>query len=140
MNIITNDYLAANFGSTLLIHILASMVQTVQQKKFETDSPKGPQILQGLSNQFVYYAGHDINLLFLRRLLRLEWHTPEWLDNQPTPGGMLVFELHTNATQPHDHHESNWYVQLFFISASPHQIRRGDKLSKTNVSVLKTPS
>ena len=71
MNVITNDFLAANFGSTLLVHIAAGMIQTARKQLIERDNyDDGPRIEQGLENRFVYYAGHDINLLFIRRLLR----------------------------------------------------------------------
>ena len=70
MHTITNDFLAANFGSTLLVHITAGMMQTAHQRLIEQDNSEGPWIEQGLSNRFVYYAGHDINILFIRRLLR----------------------------------------------------------------------
>jgi len=96
MDLITNQFNAENFGSTLLVHMIASMQQSIEQQAFPISQGTGPQILQDYSNRFLYYAGHDINLLFLKNILRLEWETENWLSNQPNPGSMLVFELHSD--------------------------------------------
>lgn len=44
----------------------------------------------GPGAKFVYYAGHDINLLFLRHFLDIEWYGQGWARSQSTLGGMLV--------------------------------------------------
>ncbi|KAF0691494.1 Aste57867_17296 [Aphanomyces stellatus] len=130
MDLVTNQFNAENFGSTLLVHIVASMQQTIQQTPVSLASGDGPQLLQTLSNRFLFYAGHDINLLFLKNLLRLEWVTPNWLSNQPNPGSMLVFELHgyKNTSTL----ESDFYVQAYFVAASPLQIRTAATLTLDN--------
>ena len=123
MNLITNVQLASNFGSTLLLHLLASMEEKITQKKiFIPPRAKGPHVLQRLNAQVVYYAGHDINLLLIQRLLQLQWHTPSWLENQPPPGSMLIFELHQLVS-------SEWTIELFFVTATPDQIRHNVPLN-----------
>lgn len=88
--IVTNDVMAQHFGSTLLTHFLASFVQTVTQKPIESSThivttsqhssdrtsldqrqtpDAQPRIFHGLQNRFLYYAAHDINICFIRRLL-----------------------------------------------------------------------
>ncbi|RHY34353.1 hypothetical protein DYB32_000991 [Aphanomyces invadans] len=74
MDLVTNQFNSENFGSTLLVHLVASMQQTIQQSSPEAVArhrdDDGPHLLQSLSNTFLFYAGHDINLLFLKNLLR----------------------------------------------------------------------
>eukprot|EP01050_Picozoa_sp_SAG11_P036891 SAG11_NODE_14269_length_619_cov_0.636538_1_plen_46_part_00 len=41
----------------------------------------------------MYYAGHDINLYYVRVLLGLSWLTDSWNRDQSPPGGLLRFEL-----------------------------------------------
>ena len=41
----------------------------------------------GTCGRLVYYAGHDINLYFLRTLLRLHWLTSSWNADESMPGG-----------------------------------------------------
>ncbi|RQM23555.1 hypothetical protein B5M09_011600, partial [Aphanomyces astaci] len=81
MDLITNEFNSENFGSTLLVHLVASMQQTIQQASpvsvksgnhHDDDDDQGPHLLQSLSNKFLFYAGHDINLLFLKNLLRYD--------------------------------------------------------------------
>lgn len=48
----------------------ASLEQTVAGQAIPTASGDGPRIVQPVDNQFLYYAAHDINLLYLRNILR----------------------------------------------------------------------
>ncbi|ETV92561.1 hypothetical protein H310_13224 [Aphanomyces invadans] len=134
MDLVTNQFNSENFGSTLLVHLVASMQQTIQQSSPEAVArhrdDDGPHLLQSLSNTFLFYAGHDINLLFLKNLLRLEWETENWLADQPNPGSMLVLELH--ADRPHSTAETDFYVEAFFMAASPTQIRHAQVLTPEN--------
>lgn len=166
MDLITNEVNSANFGATLLAHITASFEQNVMQKPLPVAEGEGPHLLQDPKNRLLYYAAHDINLLYVRNLLRLQWHTKGWHPHQPVPGSMLVFELHAatakdeqdaarmsksrslklageNTTRVSSWHvegaggvdsddESRFYVKLYFVAASPEQIRGGDDLSPEN--------
>ncbi|RHY14457.1 hypothetical protein DYB25_010694, partial [Aphanomyces astaci] len=107
MDLITNEFNSENFGSTLLVHLVASMQQTIQQASpvsvksgnhHDDDDDQGPHLLQSLSNKFLFYAGHDINLLFLKNLTA----------------------------------EVDFHVQAYFVAASPSQIRHAETLSPHN--------
>ncbi|RHZ24026.1 hypothetical protein DYB37_003667 [Aphanomyces astaci] len=111
MDLITNEFNSENFGSTLLVHLVASMQQTIQQASpvsvksgnhDDDDDDQGPHLLQSLSNKFLFYAGHDINLLFLKNLTA----------------------------------EVDFYVQAYFVAASPSQIRHAETLSPHNAAGL----
>ncbi|KAI9989668.1 hypothetical protein PInf_019953 [Phytophthora infestans] len=160
MDLITNEVNSANFGATLLAHLTASFEQNVMQKPLPVAKGEGPHLLQGPDNRLLYYAAHDINLLYVRNLLRLQWHTKGWHPHQPVPGGMLVFELHATPLQNSEEQPlrtsqsrslkdsgrvsweadeavgtddaSRFYVKLYFVAASPEQIRNGDELSPEN--------
>ncbi|UIZ22736.1 hypothetical protein KXD40_003801 [Peronospora effusa] len=166
MDLITNEVNSASFGATLLAHLTASFEQNIMQKTLPVAKGKGPRLLQGPENRLLYYAAHDINLLYVRNMLRLQWYTKGWHPHQPVPGSMLVFELHATpantSDQPspiisksrklklahtdearvswhvgdaegvHSDHDSRFYVKLYFIAASPEQIRDGDELSAKN--------
>ncbi|KAF1794243.1 Histidine phosphatase superfamily [Phytophthora cactorum] len=160
MDLITNEVNSANFGATLLAHLTASFEQNIMQKPLPVAKGEGPHLLQGPENRLLYYAAHDINLLYVRNLLRLQWYTKGWRPHQPVPGGMLVFELHATPTKGNkqtspttseyrnlksagrvswdveeavDNEDTNrFYVKLYFVAASPEQIRNGDELSPEN--------
>ncbi|KAL3671529.1 hypothetical protein V7S43_003449 [Phytophthora oleae] len=165
MDLITNEINSESFGATLLAHLTASFEQNVMQKPLPVAEGEGPHLLQDPKNRLLYYAAHDINLLYVRNLLRLQWHTKGWHPHQPVPGSMLVFELHatsakdeqkslrmsesrnlklseTNTTRVSWHveeaggvgsdDENRFYVKLYFVAASPDQIRGGDELSPKN--------
>lgn len=182
MDLITNEVNSASFGATLLAHITASFQQNVLGKPVPVAEGDGPRLVQAPDNRFLYYAAHDINILYVRNLLRhvitivpsaivdtrtdasgvafdrLQWYTPGWHPHQPVPGSMLVFELHSTlsdddaaaaqaerrlrADEPaglaqHEDatfaDEAHYFVKLFFVAASPQQIRNGDHLSPENV-------
>ncbi|KAG7393890.1 hypothetical protein PHYPSEUDO_000067 [Phytophthora pseudosyringae] len=166
MDLITNEVNSASFGATLLAHLTASFEQNVMQKPLPVAKGEGPHLLQSPANRLLYYAAHDINLLYVRNLLRLQWYTKGWHPHQPVPGSMLVFELHAkpakgdeqkspstaesrnlqasgiNKTRVSWHEkevgdlgiddESRFYVKLYFVAASPEQIRDGDGMSPEN--------
>ncbi|GLD99369.1 hypothetical protein PINS_up008088 [Pythium insidiosum] len=92
IDLVTNEVNSENFGGTFLAHLAASFEQTMTGKALPLPSGKpGPKLAQSLDNRFLYYAGHDINLLYVRNLLRLEWYSDGWHPHEPTPGSMLVF-------------------------------------------------
>jgi hypothetical protein len=70
MDLITNEVNSASFGATLLAHLTASFEQNMRQKPLPVAKGEGPHILQTPDNRLLYYAAHDINLLYVRNLLR----------------------------------------------------------------------
>lgn len=105
-------WMAKSYGSDLLMHLLATMEQL-------TASSAGS--ISGLqsrpTDRLVYYAGHDINIYFVRLLLGLNWLTESFNVNQSPPGGMLRFELARQADA------GGWFVKAFFESMSMEQQR-----------------
>lgn len=86
MDLITNEVNSANFGATLLAHLTASFEQNVRGVPVPIGEGEGPRIVQPTDNQFLYYAAHDINLLYVRNLLR--YAAPcvcMWTSYQPIP-------------------------------------------------------
>lgn len=73
---------------------------------------------------FRYYAGHDLNIYFLRAMLGLKWTTESFNPNQSPPGGMLRFELLRDA-------DKNPFVKLYFESQSYAQQRSASVLDPT---------
>jgi hypothetical protein len=145
MDLITNEVNSASFGATLLAHLTASFEQNVMGTSIPIGEGEGPRIAQPPDNQFLYYAAHDINLLYVRNLLRLQWHTKGWHPHQPVPGSMLVFELHSSADEsvmsikkgrrvllPTTSKSDRHFVKLYFVAASPEQMRNGEVLSDQN--------
>ena len=99
-------------GSDLMAHIVATLLQAV-------DGRDRSGVFTTAQDRFVYYAGHDVNLVYLRRLLRLSWLTESWNPNQAMPGGTLLLEL--RSSQPTAGPKA-YAVKLFFASASYDQV------------------
>jgi hypothetical protein len=78
MDLITNEVNAASFGATLLAHLTASFEQSVLGRPLPVAKGDGPRILQATDNQLVYYAAHDINILYVRNLLRFVLPLSSW--------------------------------------------------------------
>merc|ERR1712194_517364 len=87
------------------------------------------------ADSLVYYASHDINIYFLRQLLRLNWLTESYNQNQVPPGAMLVFglyaasELKTNAAHTA---ADQYFVKIYFMTQSMKQQRNLEELSDSN--------
>ena len=77
---------ASSFGSPLLAHLTATM-----QTLITGESVAG--IHARHTDRLVFYAGHDINIYYLRELLNLNWLTESYAINEAPFGGMLRFEL-----------------------------------------------
>ncbi|OQR84358.1 hypothetical protein ACHHYP_13485 [Achlya hypogyna] len=132
IQLITNQFNAENFGSTLLVHLVASMDEAITQRPVPIAPGTGPHLLHDIASRFLYYAGHDINLLYLKNLLRMEWDTNNWNANQPNPGSMLLFEVHADEGKETSTSVEDFFVQAYFVAASPKQIRRAEVLSPQN--------
>lgn len=123
---IASDYWnAQNAGSELLVHLAATMQQVVQEEDIKGLHSKR-------SDSLVYYAAHDINIYFIRELLRLNWLTESYNPNQSPPGGMLLFVLYSSSSSTLTGRAAkakSYYVKAFFTSQSMRQQRDGSKLS-----------
>lgn len=84
-------------------------------------------------------------MCFLFLLSSLQWHSKGWHPHQPVPGSMLVFELHSSVDESVvsvkkmrrlDDAAAKYFVKLYFVAASPDQMRNGDALSDLNVRRL----
>eukprot|EP00929_Paragymnodinium_shiwhaense_P005176 TRINITY_DN10679_c0_g2_i1.p1 TRINITY_DN10679_c0_g2~~TRINITY_DN10679_c0_g2_i1.p1 ORF type:complete len:530 (+),score=134.70 TRINITY_DN10679_c0_g2_i1:66-1655(+) len=124
---IADDYWnSVNAGSEMLVHVAGTMEQAVNGNSAALKDLKSkPEDL------LVYYAAHDINIYFLRRLLRLEWLTESFNPNQSPPGGFLLFELLTSSAPAKDG-KPEYFVKVFFMSSSMTQQREATKLSAAN--------
>lgn len=95
------------------------------------------------SDRMVYYAGHDINIYFVRVLLGLNWLTESYNINQSPPGGLLRFELShaasstmsarnntagTEGMTGMDNNSSSKFVKIFFEAQTMGQQRRAEEL------------
>ncbi|KDO20835.1 hypothetical protein SPRG_21323 [Saprolegnia parasitica CBS 223.65] len=132
MQLVTNQFNAENFGSTLLVHLVAGMEEAITRVAVPIAPGPGPHLLHDVASNFLFYAGHDINLLYLKNLLRMEWATNDWNLNQPNPGSMLLFEVHADANKSASTSQEDFFVQAYFVAASPQQIRGAETLSPTN--------
>jgi len=111
---------AQAFGSQLLDHLL----QTITQLTSENDVIAPSALLSAASDNFVYYAAHDINIYFLASLLRLQWQTASYQMNMSPPGSMLGFQLLQDEA-------AEWYIKLHFFSQSMDQQRYAAPLNQT---------
>jgi len=139
---VTEDYTATqSFGSDLLAHLLATIQQLLLGRSI-------PGLASRPGDRLVYYAGHDLNLYFLRNFLRLNWLTTSWNMNEAMPGGMLQFELlsrtaaapapraagrraferapSSGGTWPA---AASYFIKLYFVSASYTQQRTAAALT-----------
>ena len=73
-------------GCARLAHLSATIEQLL-------GGASNPSLKSKPNDKMVYYAGHDINIYFVRKLLGLQWLTESYNPNQSPPGGMLRFEL-----------------------------------------------
>jgi hypothetical protein len=100
----------------------------MQQTVGNEDSIKG--LHSRATDSLVYYAAHDINIYFIRKLLRLNWMTTSFNPNQSPPGGMLIFVLYSDSSS------KRHYVKAYFMSQSMRQQRDATKLSATDPASL----
>ena len=140
---VTEDQIATqSFGSDLLAHLLATMQQLLLGRTL-------PGLASHRGDKLVYYAGHDLNLYFLRNFLRLNWLSSSWNSNEAMPGGMLQFELLSRpaaaAAAPRAAGRraferapssggawpaaASYFVKVYFVSASYEQQRTAAELT-----------
>tara|TARA_B100000780_G_scaffold273688_2_gene237601 strand:- start:253 stop:1746 length:1494 start_codon:yes stop_codon:yes gene_type:complete len=127
LDVIDGAASSPSFASTLASHILASLQQAATGKNIDA-------VEHGPETKFVYMAGHDTNLVLLRTLLDLTWLADGWKENDPAPGGMLIFELYEN-----DDNAKQYDVEIYFQVATPKQIRNAEILDETSNQPSRTP-
>jgi hypothetical protein len=86
-----NVWTARSFGSDLLAHITATMDQLFSDSDASAVAPSdGSGLLSKPTDKMVYYAGHDLNIYFIRALLGLKWVTKSFNPNQSPPGELTA--------------------------------------------------
>jgi len=105
-----NDVTARNLGSELMASVLEALAPA--------QAAAAPSL--------VLYFGHDTNLQFLRRMLRLTWLSEGWWPNVAEPGGQLVFEVYNEGV---DSSEDQFTVRVLKVAASPEQQRMASPLN-----------
>jgi 4-phytase/acid phosphatase len=116
-----NSWTARSFGSDLLAHIVATAEQLFSESDGDHGAPADSGLLSKATDKMVYYAGHDLNIYFIRALLGLKWVTKSFNPNQSPPGGMLRFELLRDEAH-------NRFIKIYFESQSYTQQRKASPL------------
>jgi len=115
----SNLVTAQSFGSQLADHISRTIMQLAS-------GAEDPTLRSKSTDNFVYYAAHDINLYFMRSILRLQWQTESYNDNMAPPGSMLGFGLFQDST------DQAWYLKVGLSTQSYDQMRYLTPLNGTN--------
>jgi hypothetical protein len=96
------------------------MEQFVTGKKI-----KGMSSLQSTDTQLLLLVSHDTNILYLQRLLDLNWIPMGFSNRIATTGGALSFELWQDD-------DEEYYVKVHYDAARPDQQRYAEVLSLDN--------
>jgi hypothetical protein len=121
----TNIWNSLAYSSQQLGYIVASLDQMVTSESV-------PGVPQAHNTQLVLLFSHDTNILFLRKLLDLNWIPIGHGNNVATPGGALNFELHK------DDKTADYFVKIVYIAASPEQQRSGVEMNLTHPPAVAT--
>ena len=117
----TNYWNSNAYSSQQLSYIMATMDQYVTG----TDIDGVPQ---SSDQNVVLLFSHDTNILYLRRLLGVNWIPVGYGSNVASPGGALSFELwHDDAGSDTD--IDAYFVKLLYIAPSPDQQRNAEVLN-----------
>ncbi|HEV2201748.1 MAG TPA: histidine-type phosphatase [Bryobacteraceae bacterium] len=106
-------YLAAERGSNLLAHVLASLAQAVS-------GTPAPGALGPPGSALVILSGHDTNLSNLSGMLNLSWNLHGYQPDETPPGGALIFSLWRDPASGH------MSVQARYLAATLDQMRSAD--------------
>jgi len=119
MDFAWNDALARHYVADLSVHIAATAANILEGIEV-------PNLQSRSSDKLVFYAGHDSNLVMLRRILRLRYAIRSWNENQYGTGQMLEIELlRANGTG---------FVRLYETAMSYQSQRAGAVLAPDPVS------
>jgi hypothetical protein len=113
---------AQAYSSQQLAYILGTMEQFITGK-----SVKGMSSLQPTDTQLLLLVSHDTNILYLQRLLDLNWIPMGYSNRIATTGGTLSFELWQDEDD-----EKEFYVKVHYDAARPDQQRAAEVLSLDN--------
>lgn len=86
---------------------------------------KGMSSLQPPDTQLLLLVSHDTNILYLQRLLDLNWIPMGYSNRIATTGGTLSFELWQDDS-------GEYYVKVHYDAARPDQQRDAEELSLDN--------
>jgi 4-phytase/acid phosphatase len=103
-------------SSNLMWQLVGTMGQTLS-------GAKNPDMLAPAESKFTLFVGHDINLTAIGGFLDVTWQAEGFQENDPSPAGAFVFELHRVKQS------DQLIVRLFFVSASLDQMRNGTELT-----------
>jgi len=123
----TNIWNTVAYSSQQLGYIVASIDQKVTSSVVD-----GVSASQDPHAQLVLLFSHDTNILYLRKLLDLNWIPIGHGNNVATPGGALNFELHRDDVN------GTYFVKLAYIAASPEQQRSGVEMNLTHPPAVAT--
>eukprot|EP00602_Paraphysomonas_sp_CaronLab_P012895 CAMPEP_0185038310 /NCGR_PEP_ID=MMETSP1103-20130426/33824_1 /TAXON_ID=36769 /ORGANISM="Paraphysomonas bandaiensis, Strain Caron Lab Isolate" /LENGTH=399 /DNA_ID=CAMNT_0027576683 /DNA_START=325 /DNA_END=1524 /DNA_ORIENTATION=+ len=115
----TNYWNSLSYSSEQLAYIVASMEQYI------SGSPVSG-VVQDIGTQLLLLVSHDMNILYLQRLLDLNWIPLGNSNRVATTGGTLSFELWKSKS------DSTYYVKLHYDAAGPDQQRNAEVLSLDN--------
>ena len=91
-----------SYGSSGLAYALTSLEQLVTGVAYAgVEQPVGASLLLAI-------FAHDFNLLYMRKLLRVQWLTPSWPFNAASTGAHIAFELWRTSAEgakPEDAYE-----------------------------------
>lgn len=115
----TNYWNSLAYSSQQLAYIVASLEQMASGKAVDG-------VVQDPSNQLLLLVSHDTNILYLQRLLDLNWIPDGFTNNIATTGGSLSFELWKSKES------GELFVKVHYDAASPDQQRNAEYLSLEN--------
>lgn len=121
----TNIWNANAYSSQQLSYVMGSMEQFVTKSKVDG-------IPQSIDQNIILLFSHDTNILYLRRLLDVNWIPVGYGNNVASPGGALSFELWLDDV------DNSYYVKLLYIAASPDQQRNAEVLDLDNEPSIAT--
>lgn len=91
----------------------------------------GKSVYKTFSNKKLnVMVAHDTTISNVANLLNLNWIIPGFIQNMPTLGGALVFELRKGADGSDV--AGQYFVRTYYVSQTMDQLRNGDELSLEN--------
>eukprot|EP00009_Paramoeba_aestuarina_P005397 CAMPEP_0201509532 /NCGR_PEP_ID=MMETSP0161_2-20130828/2558_1 /ASSEMBLY_ACC=CAM_ASM_000251 /TAXON_ID=180227 /ORGANISM="Neoparamoeba aestuarina, Strain SoJaBio B1-5/56/2" /LENGTH=532 /DNA_ID=CAMNT_0047904509 /DNA_START=74 /DNA_END=1672 /DNA_ORIENTATION=- len=111
----TNFWNAQAYGSQQMTYITASLESHMTGQSIDG-------LYQKPDTKFLLLVSHDTNILYLQRLLDLNWIPRGFANRVATTGGTISFELYTNKS-------GHYFVKIHYDAASPEQQRNAEKLT-----------
>lgn len=114
-----NHWNSLSYSSQQLAYIVASIEQYVSGNSLGG-------VEQPVDTQLLLLVSHDMNILYLRELLDINWVPFGYSDGIATTAGALIFDLWQSAS------DNSFYVKVHYDAASPNQQRDAEVLSVEN--------